>query len=88
MVEDRRTSNHNHRLCCTRPQFVQNQTAVFVLHKNLLHHEFFKPLAVEIFPREIFFLHFYRVPGKVEIFYQIFGWQASFIVVTETRDTI
>ena len=68
MVEDRRTSNHNHTPCCTRSQFVQNQTAVFILHKNLLHYEFVKPWAVEIFPRENFFLHFHRVPGKVGIF--------------------
>ena len=68
MVEDRRASNHDHTPCCTRSQFVQNQTAVFILHKNLLHYEFLKPSAVEIFPRENFFLHFHRVPGKVETF--------------------
>ena len=81
MVKDRRTSNHDHTPCCTRPQFVQNQTAVFILHKNLLHYEFLKPLAVA-------FYIFIEFQERLRFFYQIFGWQASFMVGTETRDTI
>ena len=72
----------NHMPCCIRPQFVQNQTAVFILHKNLLYYEFLKPLAVETF------YIFIKCQEKLRFFYKIFGWQASFIVGTETRDTI
>ena len=88
MVEDRRTWNHNHTPCCTRPQFVQNQTAVFILHKNLLHYEFFILEQWKFLREKTSFYIFIECQEKLGVFYQIFGWQASFIVGTETRDTI